>query len=75
MLFWALTIALGLVIAGLILIWFSDRFAGGRRREMARLAASVERLESRLNLHFQATGNYQEWARLGERDRELFRDE
>lgn len=70
-LFRAAAIALGMLIAGLILVWFRDRLRRAAQNEVRQLAI---RLESRLAVYLQQTGGYQEWAALRTREREIYRE-
>jgi hypothetical protein len=73
-LFWAAAIALGMLIAGLILVWFRDRLRRAAQNEVRQLAIRLDRLESRLAVYLQQTGGYQEWAALQAREREIYRE-
>ena len=68
--YWSLVLALGLIIAGIVLLWLYRRVAIADRDSAETTATRLASLESRLDLYLQATGDYQRWAQLKERERE-----
>jgi len=68
--YWSLVLALGLIIAGIVLLWLYRRVAIADRDGAEETAARLASLESRIDLYLQTTGDYQRWAQLKERERE-----
>src|SRR3954469_19838618 len=68
-LFWGMAFALGLLVAGTILLWFPHRLQRVSSGEMANLSERLTRLEYRIERYLQLTGGYQEWAKMRDRDR------
>ena len=63
-LLYAAILAAGLIVAGIVVLWLYRRLNPGLGRD-------IDRLESRIALYLQATGGFQEWASLKEREGEL----
>jgi hypothetical protein len=68
-LFWAMAIALGLLVAGTFLLWFHHRLQRISGSEVAQLSDRLARLESQLERYLQVTGGYQEWVRMRDHNR------
>jgi hypothetical protein len=69
-LFWAMAIALGLLVAGTFLLWFHHRLERVGGSEVEQLSDQLARLESQIERYLHVTGGYQEWARIRDHDRD-----
>lgn len=69
-LFWALTLALGLIIAGAVLLLLHRRLRARDQTSPSDLAERLARIEAQLDRSSQERGERQAWTTLQERERE-----